>query len=257
MKQIINTIRDEWVSGTWKPVDAEHWGGAGLIVTDKPRKDTAVVVVTQHAGRVSCLIETLRDRLRDYLNYENKYEFYPRIGEAANKAIVTRGDTFPAIADAVLKEASLIASEWDAYYYYAYGSNMDETQMICRCPGAKLLGKGIVEGYRFAIDNRGVATILPSKADHVEGLLWRITKRDIAELDRYEGVAGGYYRKEILSVYSDHGFHNALVYLSNAPCDEPGYRPEYLDRVVYAAEKHSLAKGYIASIQAYSNRIAQ
>lgn len=44
--------------------------------------------------------------------------------------------------------------------YFAYGSNMDEAaQMAERCPGAEVIGLATLPGYRFVINQRGVATL--------------------------------------------------------------------------------------------------
>ena len=113
MRQEINGLRTDWISGKWVPDSSrEYWGGADLIVTDKPWEDNVVVVVTKNAGEVSSLIEELRDRLRDHINYINKYEFYPRLGEAANRCIARNGDILTGIINEVLGEAEDIAVEW-------------------------------------------------------------------------------------------------------------------------------------------------
>ena len=34
-------------------------------------------------------------------------------------------------------------------YYIAYGSNLNIPQMRMRCPGARIIGTSVVEGYRL------------------------------------------------------------------------------------------------------------
>ena len=114
MEQEIIDLRTDWISGKWEPrKDEEHWGGAGLIVTDKPREDSAVVVVTKYANEVSSLIVELRDRQGDHLDYLSKYAFYPRLGEAANRCIAKEGDGLSSLINEILGEAEDIAYEWD------------------------------------------------------------------------------------------------------------------------------------------------
>lgn len=114
MKQEIIDLRTDWISGKWVPDrNCVHWGGAGLIVTDKPWEDDVVVVVTQYAGEVSSLIEALRDRLWDHINYISKYEFYPRLGKAANRYIAKDGDNLIGMINEILGEAGDIADEWE------------------------------------------------------------------------------------------------------------------------------------------------
>jgi hypothetical protein len=46
-------------------------------------------------------------------------------------------------------------------------------------------------GWRFVINRRGVATLLPEPGACAAGLVWHLTTACEAALDKYEGVAGG------------------------------------------------------------------
>jgi len=88
--------------------------------------------------------------------------------------------------------------------YAAYGSNMNMAQMAMRCPKARLVGVGFVDGYKLNFrgwPGRGVATIEPTSEDgaRVPVVVWSLTKSDEAALDRYEGWPR-LYRKELVSV---------------------------------------------------------
>ena len=72
--------------------------------------------------------------------------------------------------------------------YFAYGSNMDVEQMAHRCPDAKKISVATLVGYRFAINDHGVATVIPTPDVNTEGVLWSISPTDKVSLDRYEGV---------------------------------------------------------------------
>lgn len=126
--------------------------------------------------------------------------------------------------------------------YFAYGSNMDEAWMIGRCPDAKLIGVINVQGWRFALDSSGAATILPDEASSVEGLLWSVTPEDIRSLDRHEGIKSGCYRKETLPIDDYRLGQKALVYLSNREPIQRDHRKGYMRRVVHAATDHGFSK---------------
>lgn len=68
--------------------------------------------------------------------------------------------------------------------YFAYGSNMDLAQMRRRCPAAELWGAATLPDWRFRINARGVATIVPEVGSRVHGLAWRLTPADEVELDK-------------------------------------------------------------------------
>lgn len=81
--------------------------------------------------------------------------------------------------------------------YFAYGSNLHLEQMMGRCPDAEPLTQAILHGYRLTY-RRGVATIEKGdKKDRVYGALYRISKRDLKALDRYEGYPYLYYRDTV------------------------------------------------------------
>ncbi|KAI0440170.1 hypothetical protein F4803DRAFT_485891 [Xylaria telfairii] len=84
--------------------------------------------------------------------------------------------------------------------YFAYGSNLHLTQMANRCPASIFKGKAVLSGYRWQINERGVANVVQSTHDSVEGLLYLVNPRDERSLDRSEGVSKGFYQKQLLRV---------------------------------------------------------
>jgi len=81
--------------------------------------------------------------------------------------------------------------------YFAYASNLYLTQMAERCPSSIFKGKGILRGYRWQINARGVANVVKSANDWVEGLVFTINAKDQKALDRSEGVRRGFYERQI------------------------------------------------------------
>ena len=112
--------------------------------------------------------------------------------------------------------------------------------MAVRCPDATVVGVAQLPGHKFLINTHGVATVIPAKKQVVHGVLWKISKRDEASLDRYEGVKSGLYRKEKVQVRMKNGNKaDALIYFAND--DQPGTpRLGYLELVVAAAKSHGL-----------------
>lgn len=74
---------------------------------------------------------------------------------------------------------------WDSVFYFAYGPNMEPSQMVKRCTGAQLVGRAKLQGYR--LDFQGVATLIEDAKSDVIGVIWRIGSRsDWSALDKYE-----------------------------------------------------------------------
>lgn len=85
-------------------------------------------------------------------------------------------------------------------YYIAYGSNLNVGQMRMRCPGARIIGTSVVEGYRLLFKGSRTGsylTIEPQEGASVPVAAWAVTEEDEAALDRYEGFPSFYYKKEM------------------------------------------------------------
>lgn len=137
------------------------------------------------------------------------------------------------------------------HLYFAYGSNLDPEQMAWRCPDALDLGRARLENWSWRIGGRGYATVSPSVGSVVWGGLWNLSESDLISLDRYEGVAGGLYRREVLPVLTDHQSIDALVYIENYN-DVGTPWGEYLEKILAGAEHFDLPDGWIAQLAAWS-----
>ena len=85
-------------------------------------------------------------------------------------------------------------------YYIAYGSNLNIRQMRMRCPGARIIGTSVIEGYRLLFKGSRTGsylTIEPQEGASVPVAAWAVTEEDEAALDRYEGFPSFYYKKEM------------------------------------------------------------
>lgn len=88
--------------------------------------------------------------------------------------------------------------------YFAYGSNMDRTQMKERCPDSKLIGKAVLHNYKIAFTifspkrQCGCADILSSVNSEVWGLLYDISEKDLENLDIAECHPDKYKRFQVV-----------------------------------------------------------
>lgn len=78
--------------------------------------------------------------------------------------------------------------------YVAYGSNMSLEQMRYRCPGAQLIGTGLLNGYQLEFNRHATIVETSSAAAAAPVAVWEITADHEYMLDRYEGYPH-YYRK--------------------------------------------------------------
>lgn len=111
---------------------------------------------------------------------------------------------------------------------------MHLTQMAERCPGSTFIGKAILRGYRWQINQRHVANIVnvtegfsgvpADQVDVVEGLVFSITDKDRRILDRKEGIKLGVYERVVLNVFLErhpHFAENKTAYVRDRLQDEP------------------------------------
>lgn len=131
--------------------------------------------------------------------------------------------------------------------YFAYGSNLDRALMRANCPTAKPLGIAMLDNHRFVIAACGYASVQPRVGSSVHGVLWQITPRDEAALDRYESVATGLYDRATLPVRRQGERRNVLIYVACARgLGRP--KPGYLERVVTAARDWRMPDTHVSAI---------
>jgi gamma-glutamylcyclotransferase (GGCT)/AIG2-like uncharacterized protein YtfP len=83
----------------------------------------------------------------------------------------------------------------------------------------------------------------------VWGAIWNVSDSDLASLDRYEGVAGGLYRREFVTVMAQNQPVELLLYIENYE-DHGSPRPDYLDRIIAGARWFDLPQAWIANLAA-------
>ncbi len=133
--------------------------------------------------------------------------------------------------------------------YFAYGSNMSRAQMRRRCPAARAVGVASLDGWRFAINVRGTATIRPAPGQTVYGVLWRMTARDVATLDVFEGVARRRYVRRMVSVRTNDGQTvAALTYVGLNPGHGRAVRAYLEGTIIPAAETWGLPRTAIRGL---------
>ena len=147
-----------------------------------------------------------------------------------------------------LKELELRNKEINKYknmyqYYFAYGSNLNRSQMFQRCPDHKYIGNGHIKGYLWFINSRGYANIKISENDYILGAIYKISESDEYELDLKEGVFERCYEKFYLDVNFNNDVISCLVYID--PINEMGKpKQEYIDKLLAGFKEANLPIEY-------------
>jgi gamma-glutamylcyclotransferase (GGCT)/AIG2-like uncharacterized protein YtfP len=130
--------------------------------------------------------------------------------------------------------------------YFAYGSNMDPTNMHRRVPGARVVGPAKLSGFRLAFSvysttwGGGAANLEVDEESHVWGVLWEVPDAQVHGLDAFQGHPT-FYRREDMVVDGPEGPSMAWTY--RVAHQEGSYvRPtdEYLQRMYSAIRVHGL-----------------
>lgn len=138
---------------------------------------------------------------------------------------------------------------------FGYGSNMDMKQMEERCPNSQLQ-PFIAEarGWRLCFPRRsdrrrgGVGSIVRVPGESVWRVVFHIAQRDLASLDRREGVFIDTYHREKLEVFGVDGKPQIVWTYFAVPQDNPPrhYKPhhDYIALYLRGAEHFGLPPEY-------------
>ena len=145
--------------------------------------------------------------------------------------------------------------------YFAYGSNMWRAQMHERCPDHEWLGAAVLPDHalcfpRFSkIRNCGVAGIRPEAGAEVWGVVYRLTERDLAKLDKREGYdpslplhLNRYDRRTVRVLMKDEPL-DCLTYFARV---EPGRHvpsAEYMAAIITGAEENGFPREYVTQLR--------
>ena len=119
-------------------------------------------------------------------------------------------------------------------YYFAYGGNLNQKQMLERCPDSKPKFIATLPNYKlvFAGWSRqwrgGVASVKPFRGEKVPGAIYDISNRDLRRLDSKEGYPDNYNRLKV-TVFKEKGEPvEAITYIKARQSEETPPSPEYL-----------------------------
>jgi gamma-glutamylcyclotransferase (GGCT)/AIG2-like uncharacterized protein YtfP len=142
-------------------------------------------------------------------------------------------------------------------FTFAYGSNLDPTQMHLRCPQAQFVGTAKLEGYRLCfprwskIRASAVVGVEPASDETVWGVLYDLREGDLARLDLREGYHkdrppgdNQRYRETVTVTLADGRTVQAEVYMATPSADRRLPSDEYIAYLLQLAEEWDLPLDY-------------
>jgi len=119
-------------------------------------------------------------------------------------------------------------------YYFAYGSNLNQRQMLERCPDSKPVFTASLPNYKLVFVGwsrqwrGGVVSIRPFRGEKVLGAIYEVSDRNLRRLDSYEGYPRSYTRLNV-TVFDEGGEPiKAITYIKSGQSDEAQPSKEYL-----------------------------
>ncbi len=119
-------------------------------------------------------------------------------------------------------------------YYFAYGSNLNQKQMLERCPDSKPKFIASLPNYKLVFVGwsrqwrGGVASIRHFRGEKVFGAIYEVSDRDLRRLDSYKGYPRSYNRLNITIFNEDSEPIKAITYIKSGQSDEVQPSKEYL-----------------------------
>ena len=119
-------------------------------------------------------------------------------------------------------------------YYFAYGSNLNQRQMLERCPDSKPVFTASLPNYKLVFVGwsrqwrGGLVSIRPFRGERVLGAIYEVSDRDLKRLDSYQGYPNNYTRLNV-TVFDEGGEPiKAITYIKSGQSDEAQPSKEYL-----------------------------
>ena len=146
--------------------------------------------------------------------------------------------------------------------YFAYGSNIEKGRIRKRCPSARVISRGELKDYKLIFNmigntaegkGGGIANIEKSQGDSVYGVLYRIDKNEMEELNSLE-VSMNYEVENLEIIVSESVRAPSTVYICKSALSETHVPTKaYKEFILNGMEMHKFPSDY----QSYVKRIME
>ena len=136
--------------------------------------------------------------------------------------------------------------------YFAYGSNMNPERMKQRIGWSPPSRGAVLQDYQLMFDKQsndgGKANIRPHEGAVVEGVLYLLEEKDLLEMDSFEGVADGHYRRDSIAVMTEsEGLCRVVTYIAQITGPEIPPTRAYLGHLL--AGRDLLSPKYLKNLE--------
>lgn len=241
---INNQVADEWAE-TYSSF-AEKYEANFKLHADFEHLDLVNVAIIDPNGKnpiVQLLFEMEETSLKKD-SYSSSVALFiynkPRLARSIHKQFIARLERSEHLSPTEIRELGL------NNYYFAYGSNMSNEQMINRCPSAKKIGVGILYEYELNFNvyaphyDKNVAGISKKSGKLVKGIIYALSRNDISELTKIE--TPGYYPKKVnvKRLNSQEEISSTVFVPQNTSNNQKKISKDYLENLIKGANENGL-----------------
>lgn len=140
--------------------------------------------------------------------------------------------------------------------YFAYAENMDIDTLGSRGVEFRKVATGKLRDFRLSFqkpcgDGTGKADLVDDRGNFVEGVVWEIPDASLDNLDVYEEVDKGHYRRQAVVVQTSKGELDCVTY--RASKFRSGLKPDraYLETILKGAQIHGLSPEYMTFLRSH------
>ena len=125
----------------------------------------------------------------------------------------------------------------DTMYYFAYASNLNQKQMLERCPDSQPKFLATLPNYKLIFVGwsrqwrGGAASIRSFRGQKVLGAVYEISDKDLRRLDSYEGYPQTYGHLNVTVFDEDGEPHAVFTYIKSDQSEETQPSAQYLSIV--------------------------
>lgn len=128
-------------------------------------------------------------------------------------------------------------------YYFAYGSNMSLDRITKRIGYCKKIGNYKIEGYKLQFNygnsNFSFANLIESENDFTEGVVYKITLKQLFILDYSEGYGNPNYYNRMVDLFKNKPLHFYISFNIRENLIKP-LSKDYYDTLLKGVEENNL-----------------
>jgi len=144
-------------------------------------------------------------------------------------------------------------SKENSILYFAYGSNMNLTQMKNRCQdNFKKISNTILKDYILGFDQSGYANIKEKNGEDVMGVLYNLNQQCLTNLDGYEGYPNHYNRKWVKVIdLENQKEYQTQAYIQPENNFNGAPNQSYLQIIIKGAIENNLPTTYVDYLKSW------